>query len=83
MAHRLALLAAASSVIVSSGRLFSGSWISVEVGAQSCNVLNFGAKGDGKTDDTKAVQAAISACAGGGTTLLPSGYTCVLFALHE
>ena len=38
------------------------------------NVKAFGAKGDGTTDDTAAIQAAISACVanGGGTVFLPS-----------
>ncbi|MGH9378413.1 MAG: glycoside hydrolase family 28 protein [Terriglobia bacterium] len=40
-----------------------------------CNVLNYGAAGDGKRMDTKAIQAAIDACAkiGGGTVFLPAG----------
>ncbi len=38
------------------------------------NVKNKGAKGDGRTDDTDAIQAAIDQVAGtGGTVLVPSG----------
>jgi len=42
-------------------------------------VTNYGAKGDGKTKDTGAVQSAIDSCAtqGGGTVLFPAGtYLC-------
>ena len=39
------------------------------------NVVDFGAVGDGKTDNTSAIQKAIDSCTenGGGTVLLPAG----------
>lgn len=37
------------------------------------NVVSFGAKGDGKTDDTDAIQAAIDFAANGGTVVIPRG----------
>ena len=39
----------------------------------SLNVKEFGAKGDGETDDTPMIQAAILACPRGGRVLVPEG----------
>ncbi|QKJ30257.1 right-handed parallel beta-helix repeat-containing protein [Mucilaginibacter mali] len=45
------------------------------IGAKVYNIRDFGAKGDGKTLDTKAIQAAVDACTKdqGGTVLVPAG----------
>ena len=44
-------------------------------GANTYNILEFGAKGDGKTLNTAAIQSAIDKCYDekGGTVLLPAG----------
>jgi hypothetical protein len=44
-------------------------------GTRAYNIRDFGAKGDGKTLDTHALQAAIDACNtdGGGTVVVPEG----------
>lgn len=41
------------------------------------NVMNYGAAGNGRTDDTKSVQTAIDQCAsrGGGKVFFPQGKT--------
>ena len=46
-----------------------------DLGARVYNIRDFGAKGDGATLDTAAVQAAVDACAHdrGGTVLVPAG----------
>ncbi|MGH9573847.1 MAG: glycoside hydrolase family 28 protein [Candidatus Acidiferrales bacterium] len=46
-----------------------------DLGARTYNIRDYGAKGDGRTLDTAAVQAAIDACNKdqGGTVLIPAG----------
>jgi polygalacturonase len=77
--------------------LFSAlGWVSAEVihiagerihftvdAANVCNVTAYGAKGDGKTNDTAPVQAAITACAatGDATVLFPAPFTFLVYPL--
>src|SRR5690242_15377231 len=51
---------------------------------QGLNVRSFGAKGDGKTDDTAAFQAALDEAAKtNGTVFVPDGvYSCSRIRLH-
>ena len=43
------------------------------ISGASVNVLDFGAKGDGTTDDGPAIQLAINSLPNGGTVLIPDG----------
>ncbi len=48
------------------------------------NIMDFGAVGDGITNDTSAIQAAIDACVA-GTVIIPGGHTfrCGMLVLHS
>jgi len=55
--------------------LLAASLLALPASARICDPMSFGAKADGKTKDTKAIQAAIDDCAakGGGTVTLAYG----------
>jgi polygalacturonase len=61
-----------------------GRYVSVEIAPVECVATNYGARGDGKTDDTKAIQAAFDHCglAGGGTIVLPAPHTYLIYSVH-
>eukprot|EP00040_Diaphanoeca_grandis_P019896 m.105415 g.105415 ORF g.105415 m.105415 type:complete len:430 (-) comp27645_c0_seq2:249-1538(-) len=66
-------------------RILSGKYVDVEVGTAECDVTSspYNAKGDGKTNDTAAVQMALDKCGGGdgGKVTLPTGKTFLISAL--
>ena len=75
----LSMASAAALLIVACGSSSaptpSGAGTSTPSGSQF-NVANYGARGDGTTDNTKAFAAAIAAAeqAGGGTVFVPAGH---------
>ena len=59
-----------------------GDYIIVNPPNKLCNVMDYGGVGNGVADDTKAVQAALTACTQGGTVLLPAFHTFLTYALN-
>ena len=55
--------------------------LSFSIAAKTFNVLDFGAKGDGATLDTVAIQRTIDAASKGGTVLIPHKYTFLIATL--
>ena len=85
----LLLLALASGSVAAAPigqpfRTLTGRYVSVDIAPAECVVTNYGAKGDGKTDDTKAIQAALDHCgaSGGGTVVIPAPKTYLIFSIH-
>ena len=68
-------LGAVSTPVLATALLPMQATAAEPAGTRTYNIRDFGAKGDGKTLDTAALQAAIDACTrdGGGTVLVPSG----------
>ena len=60
---------------------YAGSHVTVTAPPKTCNALDYGALGDGVTDDTRALQKMLTACAPGGTSLLPAGHVFMSLAL--
>jgi polygalacturonase len=52
-------------------------WMVASAAGKTCDVRQYGAKGDGTSKDTAAIGKAIEACAGSGGTVLLSGGTFV------
>ena len=73
-----------SSITESSTEITTSKNINAPVwdkGGAVCNVKAYGAKGDGVTDDTQAIQGAINSCAESGTVYLPASVYKVTDAL--
>ena len=65
-------------------RVLRGRYVTVEIAPVECVVTNYGAVGDGKHDDTQAIQAAFDHCglSGGGVIILPAGKRFLIFSVH-
>ena len=70
-----------SAIAGAAALTYAGTTVQVSAPSTVCDAFSYGAVGDGIADDTAAVQAAITACAGGGTALLPGNGTFLTFGL--
>jgi len=80
---RASFIALVFGAAAASGAEYAGAWVRVHVTGPTCDATAFGAKGDGVTDDTAALQRAINACTlpAGGTIVLPARGTFLSRAL--
>ena len=76
-----AAAAASAAAAPSLPAAYEGRLVRVEVGATVCNAFAYGAVGDGRADDTAALQRALTACANGGTAFLPANGTFLSFGI--
>jgi len=59
-------------------------YLGIDIPDATYNIRDYGAVGDGKTNDTTSIQKTIDACAaaGGGTVLVPAPYKFLMAAIH-
>eukprot|EP00727_Mastigamoeba_balamuthi_P013778 m51a1_g9022 putative polygalacturonase (461) ;mRNA; r:184113-185560 len=63
--------------VAAQAKVIRGKYVSVTVGDTVHDITRYGARGDGRTDDSAAIQKAIDAAtgAGGGVVVIPAGRT--------
>eukprot|EP00727_Mastigamoeba_balamuthi_P009561 m51a1_g5227 putative polygalacturonase (402) ;mRNA; f:279766-281054 len=71
------------SALLGHAKLIKGKYVTVSVGDSVFDVTKYGARGDGRTDDSSAIQKALDAAAPrGGTVVIPAGKTFLFKAIN-
>ena len=70
------LLAIVAGATTLTPRVYAGDRVVVSVNGPVCDAIAYGAKGDGRSDDTAALMRAIAACSGasGGSVIITRGH---------